>query len=105
MACGRLSLPVGGYIINGWCGRDELRLETFLPPPHLADIHIVLTEDWNGMNAGVFPIRVRRWSIELLSAAIALPIMNPDINLFWQEQSSLVSLLETDTTPQAVNPC
>ena len=74
----------------------NIRLETFLPPPHLADIHIVLTEDWNGMNAGVFPIRVRRWSIELLSAAIALPIMNPDINLFWQEQSSLVSVLETE---------
>lgn len=74
----------------------NMKLETFLPPPHLSDIHLVLTQDWNGMNAGAFPIRVHPWSIKLLSAAIALPIMNPDIELFWAEQSALVHVLQRE---------
>lgn len=44
------------------------------------------------MNAGVFPIRVHPWSIELLSAAISYPITNPDKILPWKEQSALVKL-------------
>ncbi|KAL4787119.1 hypothetical protein BJX76DRAFT_354528 [Aspergillus varians] len=73
----------------------NMELETFLPPAHLTDVHLVLTKDWNGMNAGVFPIRVHPWSIMLLSAAISLPILSPDIALFWEEQSAIVRLLET----------
>ncbi|KAL4873559.1 hypothetical protein BDV12DRAFT_80716 [Aspergillus spectabilis] len=70
----------------------NMRIETFLPPPHLTDVHMVVTKDWNGMNAGVFPIRVHPWSIELLSAAIGYPFTNPDATLFWAEQSALVRL-------------
>ncbi|OJJ00717.1 hypothetical protein ASPVEDRAFT_82276 [Aspergillus versicolor CBS 583.65] len=79
----------------------NMRLETFLPPAHLSDVHIVLTKDWNGMNAGVFPIRVHPWSIKLLSAAIALPILKPGIKLFWEEQSALVSVLEKEYFAQS----
>lgn len=79
----------------------NMKLETFLPPPHLSDIHLVLTQDWNGMNAGAFPIRVHPWSIKLLSAAIALPIMNPDIELFWAEQSALVHVLQREYFAQS----
>ncbi|KAL4946093.1 hypothetical protein BDV06DRAFT_183114 [Aspergillus oleicola] len=70
----------------------NLRLETFLPPSYLKDIHIIFSKDWNGMNAGVFPIRVHPWSIELLSAAIGYPFTSPKVDLFWAEQSALVQL-------------
>ncbi|EED11621.1 conserved hypothetical protein [Talaromyces stipitatus ATCC 10500] len=60
----------------------NLPLETFLPPPDVLNVHLLLTKDWNGMNNGVFPIRVHPWSVELLSAALAYPVMNPNVELF-----------------------
>jgi hypothetical protein len=72
----------------------NLPLETFLPPSDILDVHMILTKDWNGMNNGVFPIRVHPWSVELLSAAIAYPVMNPDVELFWPDQSALSNILE-----------
>ncbi|PGH13257.1 hypothetical protein AJ80_06366 [Polytolypa hystricis UAMH7299] len=72
----------------------NMPLETFLPPPHLADIHMLLTEDWNGMNNGVFLIRVHLWSIKLLSAATAYPVLNPKVDLFWHDQSALSNLFK-----------
>ncbi|EED24501.1 conserved hypothetical protein [Talaromyces stipitatus ATCC 10500] len=74
----------------------NLPLETFLPPPHVLNAHLLLTKDWNGMNNGVFPIRVHPWSVELLSAAIAYPIMNTDVELFWPDQSALANILDTN---------
>jgi galactosyl transferase GMA12/MNN10 family len=74
----------------------NLPLETFLPPSDVLDVHKVLTKDWNGMNNGVFPIRVHPWSVELLSAAIAYPPMNLDVELFWPDQSALSNILETN---------
>ncbi|PYH96559.1 hypothetical protein BO71DRAFT_417747 [Aspergillus ellipticus CBS 707.79] len=38
----------------------NMPLETFLPPPELSHTHLMLTEDWNGMNNGVFFIRVHQ---------------------------------------------
>jgi hypothetical protein len=72
----------------------NMQIETFLPPPHLTDVHMLLTEDWNGMNAGVFPIRVHPWSIELLSAAIGYPFTSPGKELYWAEQSALDRLFK-----------
>lgn len=45
------------------------------------------------MNAGVFPIRVDPWSIELLSAAVGYPYTNPEETLTWAEQTAMVKLL------------
>jgi hypothetical protein len=72
----------------------DMPLETFLPPPEFSDIHMLLTKDWNGMNNGVFPIRVHPWAVELLSAAIAYPVVRPDVELFWPDQSALANLLQ-----------
>ncbi|EAW13442.1 glycosyltransferase family 34 protein [Aspergillus clavatus NRRL 1] len=72
----------------------DMPLETFLPPPEFSDVHMLLTKDWNGMNNGVFPIRVHPWAVELLSAAIAYPVVKPNVELFWPDQSALANLLE-----------
>ncbi|EEP82914.1 predicted protein [Uncinocarpus reesii 1704] len=69
-------------------------LETFLPPPHLATIHILLSKDWNGVNNGVFFIRVHQWSVNLLIAAAAYPHLKPDVELFWYDQSAMSSLFK-----------
>ncbi|KAJ9249234.1 CAZyme family GT34 [Paecilomyces variotii] len=69
-------------------------LETFLPPPQLSDIHLLLTKDWNGINNGVFPIRVHRWSVEFLTAAISYPVIHPDVYLHWPDQSAMSNLIQ-----------
>lgn len=84
----------------------DMPLEVFLPPPRFPDVHILLSEDWNGMNNGVFLIRVHPWSIELLSAAIAYPVVNPDVPLFWPDQSALTNLFyENDYFARSVVYC
>lgn len=45
------------------------------------------------MNNGVFPIRVHPWSVELLSATIAYPAMNPDVELALRDQSAMDNVL------------
>lgn len=72
----------------------NIPLELFLPPAEASDVHILLTKDWNGMNAGVFPIRVNEWSAELLAAAVGIQRTNPDVKLPWFDQSALVELFE-----------
>lgn len=50
---------------------------------------MLITKDWTGFNAGVFLIRVCEWSIHLLSDAIALPRLRPDVELDYREQDAL----------------
>ncbi|KAH8690559.1 hypothetical protein BGW36DRAFT_400990 [Talaromyces proteolyticus] len=87
----------------------NMPLETFLPPPHVADVHMLLTYDWNGMNNGAFPIRVHPWSIELLSAAIAFPIMDratAEQEVLLSDQSVLGHILdENHYFSQSVEYC
>ncbi|KAJ5760590.1 galactosyl transferase GMA12/MNN10 family protein [Penicillium odoratum] len=67
-------------------------LEVFLPPDDFGNVHLLLTKDWNGMNNGVFFLRVHEWSVKLLSAAIAYPTVHPNVELYWPDQSALTNL-------------
>ncbi|KAL4811738.1 hypothetical protein BDW67DRAFT_171377 [Aspergillus spinulosporus] len=71
----------------------NLPLEIFLPPPQLSEVHLLLTKDWNGLNNGVFPIRVHPWSVEFLTAALSYPVVHPDVPLYWPDQSAMNNLL------------
>jgi hypothetical protein len=72
------------------------RLETFLPPDDLIlnNIHLLLTKNWDGINNGVFPIRVHHWSVSLFSAYVAYPTLYPEENLAFRDQTALWNLLE-----------
>ncbi|KAL2829831.1 galactosyl transferase GMA12/MNN10 family protein [Aspergillus pseudoustus] len=72
----------------------NIPLEIFLPPPELPDVHLLLSKDWNGMNNGVFPIRVHPWSIHFLTAALSYPIVHPDVHLYWPDQSAMSNLIK-----------
>lgn len=74
----------------------NIPIELFLPPADFPDVHVILSKDWNGLNNGVFPIRVHPWSVELLSAVIAYPHNFPDTLLVFRDQSALEKLLEND---------
>lgn len=70
-----------------WADADALilnpniPLSIFLPPPDLPHIHFVGNKDWNGLNAGVFFIRVHPWTISLFTSAMSFPICHRDTDL------------------------
>jgi hypothetical protein len=71
----------------------DMPLETFLPPAELSNAHLLVSRDWNGLHSGVFFLRVHPWSVKLLSAAIAYPVVKPGVQLIWFEQSAISNVL------------
>ena len=84
-----------------WVDADTIMLNThipievFLPPSHeWEDVNLMISHDMNGLNNGVFPIRVHSWSAELLSAIVAFRYYRPDDELIFRDQSAMSYLLE-----------
>lgn len=69
-------------------------LEIFLPPEGMEHIHAMVTKDWNGLNNGVFFLRVTSWSVKMLSAVLSYPTFRPDENLPFTDQSAMALILE-----------
>lgn len=67
----------------------KLGLSHFLPPAEYNDVNVLVTNDMNGLNNGVFFIRVCAWAIEVMSANVAYRTFNPDEKLTFQDQSAL----------------
>lgn len=96
-----------------WADRDSIILDycrpksSFLPPEHtnLHDtdddsakhnqIHLLATKDVNGLNAGVFFLRVHPWSIAFLENVLAYRFFNPGVHLPFSEQSAMSNVLES----------
>ncbi|KAJ4264371.1 hypothetical protein NW762_005569 [Fusarium torreyae] len=51
--------------------------------------HLIVTNDWNGLNNGVFLVRVNQWAIELFSAITAFRYYRPNVSLPFTEQSAM----------------
>ena len=58
-------------------------IETFLPPPgtEFDDIYLMYSNDWNGLNNGVFPIRVNQWAVQLFAAIVSFRHFKPEDHL------------------------
>jgi mannan polymerase II complex MNN10 subunit len=92
-----------------WVDRDTIILDncrsplSFLPAPlprnneteidPADDIHFLATKDWNGLNNGVFLMRVDRWNIDLFTAILAHRYYRPEVDLPFTEQSAMGLLL------------
>lgn len=108
-----------------WADRDVLILDqcrpvtNFLPPenthgswwhsgddngkfsqPLLKATHLLVNSDFNGLNNGVFLLRVNSWAVDLFSAILAFRQYKPYIELPYTEQSAMEYVLRT---PQFVN--
>lgn len=83
----------------------NMPLEVFLPPLRLSNGHLSLSKDWNGMNNGIFFMRVHEWSVALLSAAMSYPTLNPGVPSFWHDQSALNNLDENDYFSRSITHC
>lgn len=78
-----------------WVDADTIILnpyvpvESFLPPEDFDHVDLLYTNDWNGLNNGVFLIKVSRWSVELLSSILSFRYFKPDVPLTFRDQSAM----------------
>ncbi|KAF1810388.1 hypothetical protein P152DRAFT_378212, partial [Eremomyces bilateralis CBS 781.70] len=74
----------------------EIPLEIFDTPSDFHHINWMAGKDWNGLNAGVFLLRVCPWSLELLTRVMTHRHYHPTEDYTFEEQSILARLTETD---------
>jgi len=102
-----------------WVDRDTLVLDqchpisSFLPPEPSrfggwlerttnSDLgeknatHLLVTNDFNGLNNGVFLLRVNSWAIELFNSILAFRHYNPGVELKFTEQSAMELVINED---------
>ncbi|KAK3393970.1 galactosyl transferase gma12 mnn10 family protein [Podospora didyma] len=88
----------------------ETPLEIFLPPANatgVENVDLVITSNWDGLNSGVFALRVNHWSVSFLSAVLAYPIYRSDrlATDRFRDQSAFQFLLQNKThSPLATAP-
>jgi len=71
----------------------NIRIESFLPNDKMNKIHFIASDDSNGLNAGVFLIRVHPWSLNLLMRAMSYSYYNKNKSLKFADQSSINNVL------------
>jgi mannan polymerase II complex MNN10 subunit len=98
-----------------WVDRDTVILDqcrpisSFLPPikspsgswwrregTKAVETNLLVTKDFNGLNNGVFILRVNEWAISLFTAILAFRHYQPDVELPFTEQSAMQYVLQTD---------
>jgi galactosyl transferase GMA12/MNN10 family len=75
----------------------ELKSEMFLPPPDFDHINYLVAKDQNGMNTGIFFLRVCDWSIKFMAKALAYPLFRPDIDLGRSADQVAMELVANET--------
>lgn len=67
----------------------NIPLDIFLPPDEdFSHVHLLVTNDHNGLNTGSFFIRVNEWAVKYLVDIIALHSYRPDVKLKYSDQSA-----------------
>ncbi|KAK4981281.1 hypothetical protein LTR66_010120 [Elasticomyces elasticus] len=93
-------------IISSWHDADlvlmnsKIPLDVFLPPePEWSHIHLLCSNDLNGINAGVFFLRVHEWSAWFLAAVLSYTHYNPSVVLAYSEQTAMEFLARDVCVP------
>jgi hypothetical protein len=71
-----------------WHDRDtiimnpNIPLDVFLPPePEFAHVNLLVTRDRNGLNNGVFFVRVNQWALKMFASTLSIKEYMPDLQL------------------------
>ncbi|KAF2731856.1 hypothetical protein EJ04DRAFT_609883 [Polyplosphaeria fusca] len=95
-----------------WVDRDTIIMDqcrptsSFLPPdwhtrvadksqkgPPL-DVNLIVTKDHNGLNNGVFLLRVGNWALDMFTDILAFRDYKPDVELIFTEQSAMENVMD-----------
>jgi hypothetical protein len=84
-----------------WHDRDtvlmnpQIPLDIFVPPsPAFDHIHMLVTNDRNGLNNGVFLCRVSAASFKFFASALSIREYQPEIQLKYTEQSGMEEVIK-----------
>lgn len=95
-----------------WHDRDtvlmnpQLPLDIFVPPePEFSHIHLIVTNDRNGLNNGVFMVRVNQWAFKLFASALSIREYQPEIVLKYTEQSGMEQAIKRVKCPRFFDFC
>ncbi|TKX20247.1 galactosyl transferase-like protein 4 [Elsinoe australis] len=81
----------------------QVPLEAYLPPQdQWSHVHLLVTNDDNGLNNGAFFIHVHPWSIKLLRDAFSIKTYEPNVDLEYSEQTALELWLLSDTYRESI---
>ncbi|KAK6535612.1 hypothetical protein TWF694_002067 [Orbilia ellipsospora] len=75
---------------------SQIPLEAFLPPREFSHINMIVTNDLNGLNNGVFFIRVHDWCVRVLAASMSYTVYNPTFSHVSEDQAALDNLIRSD---------
>lgn len=86
-------------------------LEIFTPPDDaeheaLKNVDLLIASNWDGLNSGVFALRVAPWSVSFISAVLAYPIYETERQKTdrFRDQSAFQFLLADKGSPLASSP-
>ncbi|OJD30178.1 glycosyltransferase family 34 protein [Diplodia corticola] len=88
-----------------WVDGDTVVLNPCVPPSRFLPptnndfdnpINAIVTRDWNGLNNGIFLLRVSPWSLELFAGIVAYRQLRPGEPLTFLDQSAMEHLLREE---------
>jgi mannan polymerase II complex MNN10 subunit len=79
---------------RSWWGGNQAKLEH--DTSNRTEVNLLTTSDWNGLNNGVFILRVNQWAISLFTAILAFRHYNPSVHLPFTEQSAMEHVMQTE---------
>ncbi|KAH7055983.1 hypothetical protein B0J12DRAFT_709640 [Macrophomina phaseolina] len=83
-----------------WVDGDTVVLNPCVPPskflPPDPAVHMVVSRDANGLNNGIFLLRVNAWALELLAGVVGFRHRRPAVALAFADQSAMEKLLLED---------
>ncbi|PVI02386.1 glycosyltransferase family 34 protein [Periconia macrospinosa] len=85
-----------------WHDRDtvlmnpQIPLDIFVPPEDkgFGHINLLVTKDRNGLNNGVFMVRVGQWAVKMLASVLSIREYRPDVVLKYTEQSGMEEVIK-----------
>jgi hypothetical protein len=83
-------LPPKRSSVGSWWRRDDQK------DRNITDVNLLATNDFNGLNNGIFLLRVNEWAISLFTAILAFRHYRPDVDLPFTEQSAMEHAIRTD---------
>ena len=94
-----------------WHDRDtilmnaNIPLEIFLPPVEgFGHVNLVVTRDRNGLNNGVFIVRVGEWAVKMFASSLSLREYLPQVELKYSEQSAMEMVIARVRYPLPSHP-
>lgn len=72
----------------------HIPLSLFLPPDEgFEHINLLVTRDRNGLNNGVFFVRVSGWAVKMFASALSVREYEPGVELKYTEQSAMEEVI------------